>query len=949
MSRVPGRSPRQIPFSVSWNSSTAIGANAFQIVTLIVHPGPPGDAGPAAIDWAIMGDRGFEPDSAAALAEMALPIDRALPLDQRQRTHWGLTVLQADHTFDGGPVWAWDQFPLPDISTVTKSNIYQGPITAAALRAVHVALCRISKAYAGLSDPSHRGQRVAVRPDPRYSKECVSNGQSFLGGPLNARPQIRPGQRRPDLTRHTAADVSRLINCGDSQPGGTIKTTRSFMFVYDAHIHMSVATLPKNLVQTRGFRSFDEVPAGTALATRQGAVLFKTAPCGHGPMCSHGCGIAVWLTHGRLPKPTPESALSAKVPMADALRAAGEGARLDGVPEWAVTDFTEVPGTWQQVFVRTVTEGDALIQLVYWDFYNGAFSTTGCDYLVEALMWATDPARGNVKILALMGGGYFSNGVALNIIESADHPGRETWANINAIDDVVEVLAGDVTSAPRSEFLGNRPSLTERGILTVACLRGNAAAGGVALAAACDVVVSAGSVVLNPAYRAMGLHGSEFHLYSYVERCGRSIATHLVKDMLPLSAARARELGLVDVVVSGRDQPAAESEAAILKFLRNVAAAPASAYGSLEFPSAPWTKFATNTPSRATTLVERFCENKRGRYESNLHVPLVNYRHEELSQMLLDSFHPHRSQRYHSRRIKFVRKVKAEKTPTRFAHHRVHMERDEEETAAFDNAPGWVRGEEWSWVGHQTPTSMTTSQGLLIDFAAPVPPLSRPPSRRSSRSNKSFHSLRSHKSQPSIRSHKSQPSIRSHASKGSISSAAPSVQGSPSQQHTATFAGPETVETLDDSVPPVPALPEVTTPEGVKRRPSLLASVSSGSIGRSSTWGRSTKNEPVAPEPTPAPYIPSHLAVKAPKRRASSFLGRLAGAFRSKQDLHVDVPPTPRTPLSATRIPSGATTPTYARPTLVNEGNTDSPCLFNITGDDALLPKIDTRPQVLSV
>ena len=53
--------------------------------------------------------------------------------------------------------------------------------------------------------------------------------------------------------------------------------------------------------------------------------------------------------------------------------------------------------------------------------------------------------------------------------------------------------------------------LCERGIVTVACVRSNAAAGGVALAAGCDVVLASRGVVLNPAYRAMGLHGSEFH------------------------------------------------------------------------------------------------------------------------------------------------------------------------------------------------------------------------------------------------------------------------------------------------------------------------------------------------------------------------------------------------------------------------------------------------------
>lgn len=916
-------------------------------MTLIVHPGPPGDAGPAAIDWAVMGDRGLHHDAADALAELAQPTDRSLALEHRQRTHWGLTVLQANEAFDHGPVWAWDQFPLPDVSTVTKSSLYQGPITAAALRTVHVALCRISKAYAGLPDPSHRGQRVNVRPDPRYAQECVSSGMPFLGGPLNDRPQIRPGQRRPDLARHTAADVCRIINCGDSQPGGTIKTSKSFMFVYDAHTHMGFATIPANLIRGSRYNSFDEVPAGTALATRQGAVLFKTAPCGHDGGCTHGCGVAVWLTHGRLPKASPTSALSPKVPMADALRAAGEAERLEGVPEWPVTDFTEVPGTWQQVFVRTIQEGNALIQLVYWDYYNGAFSTTGCDHLVQALLWATDPARGNVRVLALMGGGYFSNGVALNIIESAEHPGRETWANINAIDDVVEILAGDVSSAPRSEFLGDRPSLTERGIVTVACLRGNAAAGGVALAAACDVVVAAGSVVLNPAYRAMGLHGSEFHLYSYVERCGRTVATHLVKDMLPLSATRARELGLVDVVVSGRDQSAADSEHAILKYVRGLATAPASACGSLEFPSASWTKSVSGNSSKAVSLVDKMCENKRGRYESPLHVPLINYRHEELSQMLLDSFHPHRSQRYHSRRIKFVRKVKAEKTPSRFAHHRVHEMRDEEETPAFDHAPGWVRGEEWSWVGHQTPASMSTTSGLLIDFAVPVPPLSRPPSRRSSRSDQGLHTLRSQRSQLSVRSHRSQPSIRSHQSKGSLSDRSQSIRTDVGSQHLSSgVAEPvDSVETLDDKV-------NVAEQPAVKRRPAVVAPTPV--TPTKTSWGRTSLKPPSQ----------EHLSVKAPKRRASSFLGRLAGAFRSQKDLSIPVehqpmtltPPsrTPsRTPNRApSRIASGAATPSYSRPALINEGNTESPCLYNITGDEASLrglPKMDARPQVISV
>ncbi|TXT06138.1 hypothetical protein VHUM_03611 [Vanrija humicola] len=696
------------------------------VLTLIVHPGPPGDAGPAAIDWAIMGDRGFDADAATALPALQAPSDRSKPIGERQRTHWGITVLQADHTMDGGPVWAWDQFPLNDVAYTTKSSLYQGPVTNATLRSVTVALSRIQQEYAKLNDPTHRGARVGVKVDPTWALQCVSYSQPFMGGPLNERPQIKPGQRRPDLTLHTAADVARIINCGDSQPGGTLKTAKSFMFAYDAHIHLRASDIPSELIQAAGHEDFDANPAGRAIATRDGAVLFKTADCGHGNACSYGCGVAVWFTHGRLPKANAAAALSAKVSMADALVAAGEASRLDGVPEWPIHDFQEVPGTWQQVFVRTIPAGEGLVQLVYWDFYNGAFSTTGCEHLLAALHWATDPARGNVKVLALMGGQYFSNGVALNIIESAEHPGRETWANINAIDDVVEFIAGDLSAQPRSEFLAGTPSLTERGITTVACVRGNAAAGGVALAAACDVVVSAGTVVLNPAYRAMGLHGSEFHLYSYVERCGRSVATHLVKDMLPLSAVRARELGLVDVVIGGRDIASQQAEVQIVDFVRSLAAAPATAFGTSEFASAPWTLPVTGwggAPSHTQSLVARLCDNKRRRYALETHIPLVHYRHEELSQMLLDSFHPIRSQRYHTRRIKFVRKVKAEGTPTRYVNHRMIITPDEEESPRFDDAPAWVRGEEWSWVGLQTPASMATSQSLLIDFAAPLTPL----------------------------------------------------------------------------------------------------------------------------------------------------------------------------------------------------------------------------------
>ncbi|KAG6014787.1 hypothetical protein E4U41_004761, partial [Claviceps citrina] len=108
-------------------------------LTLIVHPGPPGDAGPSALDWLLMGDDGTEPDSRFLLEEEEL----GGRLSAAGRSHWGVTVLQATADFDAGPVWAFDQFAV-DINDagVTKSSLYRGPVTRAAVAATLMAVQR---------------------------------------------------------------------------------------------------------------------------------------------------------------------------------------------------------------------------------------------------------------------------------------------------------------------------------------------------------------------------------------------------------------------------------------------------------------------------------------------------------------------------------------------------------------------------------------------------------------------------------------------------------------------------------------------------------------------------------------------------------------------------------------------------------------------------------------
>ena len=138
-----------------------------------------------------------------------------------------------------------------------------------------------------------------------------------------------------------------------------------------------------------------------------------------------------------------------------------------------------------------------------------------------------------MKVIVLGGPrDFFGNGIDLNVIEAAADPAEESWRNINAIDDLAEAI------------------LTSTGQLTVAALAGNAAAGGLMLALAADQVWCRGGAVLNPHYRLMGLHGSEYWTYTLPRRVGAREAARLAERCLPVSSASALHSGLVDRVIT---------------------------------------------------------------------------------------------------------------------------------------------------------------------------------------------------------------------------------------------------------------------------------------------------------------------------------------------------------------------------------------------------------------
>ncbi|MGE5546163.1 MAG: hydrogenase maturation protein [Solirubrobacterales bacterium] len=142
---------------------------------LIVHPGPEGDRGPSALDWAIL--EGAE--------------------------HWGVTVLEAEAEMDAGPVWASRTFPM---RAATKSSLYRNEVTEAAVAAVLEAV----EIYAS----SPRQEWRPRRPASSYWK-----------------PAMRQADRAIDWERDDTATVLRKIRSADGNPG----LLDGGLYLHDAH------------------------------------------------------------------------------------------------------------------------------------------------------------------------------------------------------------------------------------------------------------------------------------------------------------------------------------------------------------------------------------------------------------------------------------------------------------------------------------------------------------------------------------------------------------------------------------------------------------------------------------------------------------------------------------------------------------------------------------------
>jgi putative two-component system protein, hydrogenase maturation factor HypX/HoxX len=413
----------------------------------------------------------------------------------------------------------------------------------------------------------------------RYRPEPLDYRRTDVTG------QLRPPCRQPDrgidwLAEPTDTVLARL-HAADSSPG-------VLDVIGDREYYLS------------GGHPEDELRGrpGAILAHRDGAI------------CRATVDGAVWIPQLRR-RPVPGGPGTFKLPATLAL-----GTALDGIPE-IPAPLTPPPGrrTYQQITYRE----SCAVGYLEFSFPGGAMSTGQCRSLLAAYRHAQ--AR-PVKVIVLgPPRDFFGNGIHLNVIQAAADPAAESWRNINAIDDLVHAI------------------LTNTGQLTVAAPAGNAAAGGLMLALAADHVWCRSGAVLNPHYRLMGLHGSEYWTYTLPRRVGAAEAARLTQACLPVTPDSALRSGLVDHVIADtaagfRGQVAALAEQLV------------------------------RSPAHEALLAAK----TRQLAAAEQHRPLASYRAAELAVMARNFFDP--SEPYHHLRRAFVYKEKPSHTPPHLARHR---------------------------------------------------------------------------------------------------------------------------------------------------------------------------------------------------------------------------------------------------------------------------------------
>jgi putative two-component system hydrogenase maturation factor HypX/HoxX len=425
---------------------------------LIVHPGIKGDRGPSSLDWAVA---------------------------EGQKV-WGVTIIEAAAEMDAGPIWASREFRVP-VDLPSKSHLYRGAVTEAAVQAVLEAASRIESG--------------AYRYCP-WQPELLSYDSPAVRGRLR-RPK-RQADRAIDWLHDTTAMIIRKVRAADSVPGVLSTLLGRTFYLYGVHEEEGVRGDP-----------------GRVLAYRDGAICIGTVDG------------AVWISHLKATdvgearqgdarefhEPGGPLIAGIKLPATQVL-----GPLLHDLPEAPrPMNAPKERCTFREI---TYSEEDDVGYLTF-DFYNGAMSTSQCVKLRDAFLHAR--SRPTRAIVLLGGRDFWSNGIHLNTIEAAADPAEESWHNINAIDDLVFEILNAMSH------------------LVIAGMRGNAGAGGAMMALAADQVYARSGIVINPHYKKMGdLYGSEYWTYTLPRRVGQSRALDLTEACRPIGTREAVRIGFLD-------------------------------------------------------------------------------------------------------------------------------------------------------------------------------------------------------------------------------------------------------------------------------------------------------------------------------------------------------------------------------------------------------------------
>ncbi|TQV89598.1 hydrogenase maturation protein [Aliikangiella coralliicola] len=387
------------------------------------------------------------------------------------------------------------------------------------------------------------------------------------------RPLMKQSERKLDWQNESAATIVRKINAADSFPG-----------VLDQ-------------IENESFYLFGALKEDKEHQSQPGEII----GCRDEAICRAAKDGVVWIK--QLKRKTQQNqSENFKLPATRLLK----------------HQFSKVES---DVLNNIKVEIKGAVAYLHFNFYNGAFSTENCRELHVAFKNLTRNA--DIKVITLMGGSdFFSNGIHLNCIEAADCSAKESWLNINAINDLVECIIR----------CNNK--------LTVAALQNNAGAGGAILPLACDYVIARNGVVLNPHYKTMGLTGSEYWTYLLPKRVGQTKAKLLTEECLPLVASEAEAINLVDTVFP-------ENKEDYLNELRQ------------------YCRELSNSEDYESLLISK----SQLRVEEESKTPLQSYRDKELAEMKKIFDNP--DSRYHRLRANFVRKVSCGKTPDRLIHSQV--------------------------------------------------------------------------------------------------------------------------------------------------------------------------------------------------------------------------------------------------------------------------------------